>query len=366
MAWETLMACVTERIDAELRLKVEYLAAENRILRDQIKGRPHLTDSQRITLAHLGVQLGKAALEQVASIVTPKTILGWHRKLVAQNFDTSDRPKRKPPGRPATDAAVVERILKLTRENPTWGYLRIAGALTELGNGISHQTVKNILEEHGIDPAPRRSGKTNWSDFIKSHADCLLATDFFTTEVWTAFGLVTHYVLFFIHVGTRRVFLGGITANPTDAWMRQAARNLTSGGCDLLAKCRYLLRDRDTKFTVGFDMILRTAGIEPLALPPRSPNLNASGEPVEPAFAERFVQSIKTECVDRMIFFGEGSLRYAVTEYIEHYHHERPHQGKDNKLLFPLQSSDPKPRDGPVRCRERLGGLLKFYYKEAA
>jgi hypothetical protein len=129
------------------------------------------------------------------------------------------------------------------------------------------------------------------------------ATDFFTTEVWTAFGLVTRYVLFFIHVGTRKVYLGGITTNPTDAWMRQAARNLTSGNCGILAKCRYLLRDRDTKFTVGFDMILRTAGIEPLALPPRSPNLNASGEPVEPAFAERFVQSIKTECVDRMIFF---------------------------------------------------------------
>jgi putative transposase len=139
---------------------------------------------------------------------------------------------------------------------------------------------------------------------------------------------------------------------------RQAARNLTMNGCRLLSKCRYLLRDRDTKFTAGFDMILRSAGIEALALPPRSPNLNA--------FAERFVLSIKTECLDRMIFFGEASLHHAVTEYVEHYHHERTHQGKDNKLLFPQHPSDPLPCHRPIRCRKRLGGILKFYYKEAA
>jgi len=161
-------------------------------------------------------------------------------------------------------------------------------------------------------------------------------------------------------------YLAGITTNPNDAWMRQGARNLTSGGCDLLARCRYLIRDRDSKFSSGFDMIFRSAGIEPLALPPRSPNLNA--------FAERFVQSIKTECLDRMIFFGEASLQHAVTEYIEHYHHERTHQGKDNRLLFPQPPSDPRPRDGPpavsraesIQCQQRLGGLLKFYCREAA
>jgi transposase InsO family protein len=181
----------------------------------------------------------------------------------------------------------------------------------------------------------------------------------FTTAVWTALGLVTYYCLFFIHVGSRKVHVAAITRNPTDEWMRQAARNLTSGSCELLSKCRYLIRDRDTKFTAGFDMIMRGAGIEPLALPPRSPNLNA--------FAERFVRSIKEECLDRMIFFGEASFRHAVTEYVEqHYLHERPHQGKDNKLLFPQHPSDPTPRDGPILCRERLGGMLKFYYREAA
>ncbi|MDP9174560.1 MAG: integrase core domain-containing protein [Planctomycetota bacterium] len=358
MGWEQLLAWVSGKVDEQLRLKVEYLAAENRILRDQIPGRPRLTDSQRITLATIGKKLGREALEGVACIVMPETILGWHRKLIAGKFDTSHRRKSRAVGRPPVAAAIVELVERLSRENPTWGYLRVAGALAELGETISHQSIKNILEEYGIDPAPSRERKTSWSDFIKSHTDCLLATDFFTTEVWTAFGLVTYYCLFFIHVGSRKVYAAGITRNPTDAWMRQAARNLTSSGCDLLAKCRYLVRDRDTKFSSAFDMILRSVGIEPLVLPPRSPNLNA--------FAERFVKSIKAECLDRMIFFGEASLQHAVGQYVEHYHHERTHQGKGNRLLFSLHAFDSTTRDGPIHCKKRLGGLLNFYYKEAA
>jgi putative transposase len=187
------------------------------------------------------VKLGKVASEQV------DTILRWHRKFVAAKFDTSNERKPKTVGRPPMDPALVQHVIRLAKENPTWGYLRIAGALGALGKNVSHQTVKNILEEHGIDPAPRRKNTVSWSDFIKSHTDCLLATDFFTTEVWTTLGLVTHYVLFFIHIQSRKVYLGGITPNPTDAWMRQTARNLTSSGCDLIGKCRYLIRDRDYK-----------------------------------------------------------------------------------------------------------------------
>jgi len=295
-------------------------------------------------------------LEQVASIVTPDTILGWHRKLCAAKFDSSKSRKPGVIGRPSTDQTVVDQILTMVRENPTWGYRRIVEALSEIGHTVSHQTVKNILKEHGMDPAPDRKNKTSWADFIKSHTDCLLATDFFTTEVWTAFGLVTHYVLFFIHVQTRKVYLAGITTNPADEWMREVARNLTSGGCDIFNNCKYLIRDRDAKFTVGFDMIFRSVGIEPLALPPRSPNLNA--------FAERFVRSIKEECLDRMIFFGEASLRHAVTEYIAHHQTERTHQGIGNVIPFPVHASDPKPRDGPVICKERLGGLSRFYRRK--
>jgi len=323
MAWEQLLAWVSGRIDHELQLKIEYLVAENRILRGQFPRRPRFTDAQRIILANIGAKLGRKALKQVASIVTPETILRWHRALVARKFDTSHRPKAKTRGRPPTDPAVVEQVLRLARENPAWGYQRIAGALRQLNCSVSHQTVKNVLKDHGIDPAPKRGEKTNWSDFIKSHADSLLATDFFTTEVWTPFGLTTFYVLFFINLATRRIHLAGITPNPTDAWMRQVARNLTMDGEHLASRCRYLLRDRDTKFTAGFDMIFRCAGIQPLPLPPQSPNLNA--------FAERFVRSIKVECLDRMIFFGEASLgrtrpaKLSIT-------HNSPKSGRNSKV----------------------------------
>ncbi len=221
MKWEKLLAWVSGKIDRELRLKIEYLGAENRILCDQIQKRPRLSDAQRIALATIGAKLGKSALEQIASIVTPDTILRWHRQLVARKFDTSQI-RKKPNGRPQADAANVKQVLAAARENPAWGYRRIAGAMAQLGVKLSHQAVKNILQDHGIGPSPKRRGKTDWADFIKSHTDCLLATDFFTTEVWTAFGLVTYYCLFFIHIATRKVYLGGITANPTDGWMRQA------------------------------------------------------------------------------------------------------------------------------------------------
>jgi putative transposase len=203
MAWEQMLAWVTGKIDEQLRLKVEYLAAENRILRDQILGRPRLTDRQRVTLATIGKQLGRDALETVASIVTPETILRWHRDLVAKKFDATVARKARGVGRPPVEAAFVDLVLRMARENPTWGYRRIAGGLAALDNPISHQTVKNILAEHGIDPAPQRKGKTSWPDLIRSHTECLLATDFFTTEVWTAFGLVAYSTLFFIHVSSR-------------------------------------------------------------------------------------------------------------------------------------------------------------------
>ncbi|GIW76468.1 MAG: hypothetical protein KatS3mg104_1531 [Phycisphaerae bacterium] len=357
MGWERLLAWVTGRVDEQLRLRVEYLVAENRILRGQVDGRLRLTDDERITLATIGKKMGKAALEQIASIVTPETILAWHRKLVAAKFDTS-KTRAKPIGRPPIDPAIVELILRMATESPTWGYRRITGELAKLDIQISHQTVKNTLESHGLDPAPQRKSKTSWADFIKSHTDTMLATDFLTTEVWTAFGLVTFYILFFIHHGTRKVYLGGITTNPNDGWMRQAARNLTTNGCGIFDRCRYLIRDRDTKFTSGFDMIFQSVGIEAVKLPARSPNLNS--------FAERFVLSIKTECFDRMIFFGEASLRHAVEQYLLHYHEDRPHQGIGNEVPFPEQPASNRARDGPIGCDERLGGLLRSYHHKKA
>jgi putative transposase len=183
MGWEKLLAFVSGRVDEELRLKVEYLVAENRILRGHIEGRVWLSDEQRIALAFIGKRLGRAALEQIASIVTPNTILAWHRRLVAAKFDTSAKRKARPPGRPPSDDAIVQQIVRMARENPAWGYRRIAGALAAIQISVCHQTVKNVLEANGIDPAPQRKGKTSWADFIKSHTNSLLATDFLATKV---------------------------------------------------------------------------------------------------------------------------------------------------------------------------------------
>ena len=185
---------------------------------------------------------------------------------------------------------------------------------------------------------------------------CWLGLTSSPAEVLTLRGLVTYYVLFFIHLESRRVYIAGITIHPNEAWMKQIARNATMEDRGALKDCRYLLHDRDTKFTRSFRAILMSGRVEPLALPARSPNLNA--------YAERWVRSVKEECLSKMILFGERSLRRALSEYVEHYHAERNHQGKDNVLLFPRDTD--VHREGPVQCRERLGGLLRYYHQEAA
>ncbi|MDA1055196.1 MAG: integrase core domain-containing protein, partial [Planctomycetota bacterium] len=224
-----------------------------------------------------------------------------------------------------------------------------------LGYSISDQTVGNILKRNGIAPSPERKKNTTWAEFIRRHKDVLWATDFFAAEIWTPLGLATFYVLFFIHTGTRKVVLGGITTSPNEAWMKQVARNVT-GWDGNLKDARYLIHDRDTKFTATFDAVLESTGLQSVKLPARSPNLNA--------YAERFVRSIKTECLDDLILFGEKSLRHVVGEYIAHYHAERNHQGIENVIPFPderLSSSGKK-----ITKSERLGGLLSFYHREAA
>ncbi|MDH3598977.1 MAG: integrase core domain-containing protein [Candidatus Tectomicrobia bacterium] len=245
----------------------------------------------------------------------------------------------------------------MAKENRGWGYDRIAGALAELGYDISDQTVGNILKRRGIPSAPERKKTTTWREFIRSHLDMLWATDFFSTEVWTLGGLVTFYVLFFVKLDMREVHIAGITAHPTEQWMMQVARNLTMEEWGILKPGQYLIHDRDQKFCPAYNQILDNAGVKRLPLPPRSPNLNS--------IAERFVRSVKEEAVSRFILFGEKSLRHVLTEYLAHYHAERPHQGKGNVILFP----GPRPEgaaEGPIECRERLGGTLKYYERKAA
>ena len=355
MDWQTLLAYISGSVDEELLLRIEYLVAENRILRDQIKGRLHLSDSDRQTLAEIGKKLGKKALEEVAQVAKPDTILAWHRKLVAQKFDGSKQ--RKSVGRPRVDKELEDWVVRMAKENRGWGYDRIAGALAELGYTISDQTVGNILKRRGIPTAPDRKKTTTWKEFIRRHLDVLWATDFFSTEVWTLGGLVTFYVLFFIKLDTREVHLAGITANPNEQWMMQVARNLTMEEWGILKPGQFLIHDRDTKFCPAYNQLLDDAGVRRLPLPPRSPNLNS--------VAERFVRSVKEEAISRFILFGEKSIRHVLNEYLAHYHAERPHQGKGNVILFPGPRAEGA-ADGTIACRERLGGLLKYYERQAA
>src|SRR2546421_2160386 len=355
MDWKHLLAYITGTVDQELLLRNEYLVTENRILRHQLKGHVRLSDGERKTLAEIGYRLGKQALQDVATIVKPDTILGWHRKLVAQKCDGSQQ--RKAPGRPMIDQELEALIVRMAQENRLWGYDRIVGALANLGLTVSAQTVGTILKRHGLPPAPERKTTTTWKEFIRTHMEVLVATDFFTAEVWTLGGLVTYYVLFFIHLSSRKVHIAGVTPHPNEAWMVQMARNVTMEEWGFLSPGQYLIHDRDGKYCPAFQQLIDAAGITRVPLPPRSPNLNA--------YAERWVRSVKEECLSRLILFGEASLHHALTQYVEHFHHERNHQGKGNVLLFPAVSHDTE-RQGPMQCRERLGGLLKYYAREAA
>ena len=298
MDWKTMLAYISGSVDEELLLRKEYLVAENRILRNQIPGRLRLTDGERRSLAEIGKRLGRV-----------------------------------------------------------WGYDRIAGAMANLGYRVSDQTVGNILKRHGVPPAPERRKTTTWSEFIRSYMDVLAATDFFTAEVWTKSGLVTYYVLFFMHLATRRIHIAGVTPYPDAQWMTQVAWNVTMADVGFLSSSRYLIHDRKAKFCASFQLTLEAVGIKTVNLPARSPNLNS--------FAERWVKSVREECLSKLILFGERLLRHALKAYVAHHHHERNHQGKDNLLLFPAAEASHQSK-GTVRSRERLGGLLRFYHREAA
>ena len=231
MPWKRMLAYITGSLNEDLLRRIEYLLEENRVLRNQIDCRILLTDPERCTLAEKAVALGRLMADTV-TIVKPETILKWHRRLVAKKFDGSRFRKRQ--GRPRTKTEIEDLVIRLARDNPAWGYDRIAGAIHNLGHHISDQTVGNILQRNGLGSSPERRRNTTWSEFIRRHRDVLWATDFFTTEIWTRWGLTTYYVLFFIHVQTRRIVLGGMSQNPNEEWMKQIARNLTGSSRDMV------------------------------------------------------------------------------------------------------------------------------------
>ncbi len=330
---------------------IEYLKVENLALREQLGGkRLRFTEAQRRRLARKAKPLGRRRLCEIAPIITPDTLLRWYRELVAQKYDGS---ARRGPGRPRIAGEIQHLILEMASDNPRWGYTRIQGALANLGYTVGRNTIKRILAENGIDPAGRRP--TSWGTFLKAHWGAIAATDFFTIEAITWRGLVRYFVLFVIDLKTRRIEIAGIATSPDGAWMRQIARNLIDAEDGFLLQSRYLIHDRDPLFTKGFQGILANSGVRPVRLPSRSPNLNA--------YAERFVRSIKSECLAQVIPIGEGHVRRMLREYAEHYHGERNHQGIGNRLID--SSIDVSSTGGPIECRERLGGLLRFYRRAA-
>ncbi|MCP3998429.1 MAG: transposase family protein [bacterium] len=351
--WQILVAAIAGWISREQDAVIEFLREENRVLKQQLgRRRLRLTDAQRRRLAVRGKAIGRRALAEVASLVTPDTILRWHRQLIAQKWTH----KRRSPGRRRIMQVIAALTVRMARENPRWGYTRIQGALLNVGHRVGRTTIANILKDSGIDPAPERGKRTTWSQFLKAQWDVLAAADFFTVEVWAPRGLVTFYVFFVIKFATRKIEISGITANPNEAWMMQIGRNVTDPVDGFLADKKLLILDRDRKFSIAFRELLGTAGVEVVRLPPRSPNLNAH--------AERFVRSIKDECLNRMIFFGERSLRRATRDFVAHYHAERNHQGLDNRLIEPAKRNGSD--IGTTRCMERLGGLLRFYHRAVA
>jgi putative transposase len=335
---------------------IAYLQEENRVLKAKLgPQRLRFTDIERRRLAALAYPLGRKRLKELATLATPATLMRWYHRLIAHKFDGS--PHRSQLGRPPVAEEVERLAVQMAEENPTWGYRRIQGALTNLGHRIDKITVRNILRRHHLEPAPqRRKAGMSWAQFLKMHWEVLAATDFFTVEVATWHGLVTYYVLVVIELATRRVEIAGITPHPTAAFMQQCARQLTDPFEGFLLGKRYLIHDRDTKFTQAFDTVLKDSGVEPVLLPPQSPNLNAH--------CERFIRSIKEEALSQMVILDEHALYYTIQQYLSHYHAERNHQGLANQLIAP--EPELGSHSGQVRRRKRLGGLLSYYDHDAA
>jgi putative transposase len=310
-------------------------------------------DDQRRRLAVRAKALGRKLLAEVATLVTPDTLLTWHRKLIAQKYDGHDRRR---PGRPRTLVQLESLVVRMAEENRTWGYRRIQGAMSNLGHKLARSTIAEILHRHGIEPASERSRKTTWKELLAQHWELIVAADFFTVEVWTARGMKRFLVLFFIDLFTRRVEIAGIASSANGLWMSQVGRCATDAVDGILNGKRYLIHDRDPLFTTEFQSILASGGVRAVKLPPQSPNLNAC--------AERFVRSIKESCLDRLILFGEHWPRSATREFVAHYHSERNHQGLQNRLITP----EPEifQNVGRIKRRHRLAGLLNYYYRAAA
>jgi putative transposase len=326
--------------DAAKDAEILVLRHQLSVLQRQV-ARPRFTWSDRAVIATLARLIARE--RWVAFLVTPETILRWHRTLVRRRWTY---PHRRP-GRPALADETVELIVRLAKENPRWGYLRIVGELRKLGVTVSKGSVANVLRRHGLPPAPRRTGPT-WGEFLRSQAKGILATDFFTVDTVL---LRRYYVLFVIEFERRVVHLLGVTANPNAAWVTQVARNFTTDLEEGGRQLRFLIRDRDTEFTASFDAVLGSVGIQAIKTPVRSPRANA--------FAERFVRTARSECLDHLLVFSRRHLEAILAEYLGHYNQARPHRSLD--LDQPVPRSVRPVTARKITRRDLLGGTIHEY-----
>ncbi|HWI55829.1 MAG TPA: helix-turn-helix domain-containing protein, partial [Bacillota bacterium] len=264
---QLLLLCLAGWVNRHQQHVIEYLQEEFKVLKEQLGKRPRFNDDQRRRLAAKAKRVHPERLKRLSPLVSPRTLLEWHRRLVARKYDGA---AKRAPGRPSTPKEVRELVLQMACQNRTWGYTRLQGALRNLGQEIGRGTIAKVLKEAGMEPAPERQKRTTWKEFLRAHWDVLAAADFFSVEVWTALGLVRYHVFFVMRLATREVHIAGITPEPNGAWMKQMARNLTDGLDGFLKDCRYLLHDRGSVFTEEFGMILQGTGIEAVRLPASS------------------------------------------------------------------------------------------------
>ena len=346
LVFVSLLRLVAGRRRSELSKDVELLVLRHElvVLRRQ-HPRPRLSQADRALFAALVRLLPRA--RRVGLVVTPRTLLRWHRELVRRKWA---QPQVRY-GRPSIGAEVLGLVLRLADENPRWGYQRIVGELRKLGVSVSPRTVRRMLLDAGLEPAPRRSGPT-WQEFLRQQAAGIMACDFFTVETMSLRRL---YVLFFIAHGSRRVWFAGCTANPTGAWVTQQARNL---GLDFSGQgVRFLIRDRDSKYSRPFEEVFRSEGIRIVKTPVRAPQANA--------IAERFVRTVRAECLDWLLILNRRHLEGVLRVYVDHYNRERPHRALELRPPEPDERKERSP-EGEIRRRDQLGGLIHEYERRAA
>jgi putative transposase len=354
--WLTMITCMSYCIDKELYKAIDYLREQVRVLVEQQEKqnkRIILTNSQRMRVAAKAKRLSRKMLEQCTELFTPDTVMRWYNKLIAEKYDGSSN--RGKVGRPPITPEIVNLVIKFKKENPRWGFQKITDQIEYLGFKISKTSVKNILIENGYDPEPDLTVRSTWHEFLKSHWDVMTACDFFTIELLVRGRLVRCTIFFVIEFSARKVFFAPIKLQPDGKYMNQVARILTDCEDGFLKGKRFLIHDRDPLYrSEGFYDILQSSGIEPIKLPAKSPDLNS--------IAERFVKTVKYECLNYLILSSVKQLEYTLNHFQQYYHHERIHQAL-GRIIEPKHEIDDT---SEVVCIERLGGLLKSYHRLAA